>query len=123
MLFRQSFFCQCLAVALFAKLFDRQSFLLYGNFIQLLKPTIECDKLQYQYRDTIVHEVLAALCSPMHNKCMEVLHISYTMCTCGLLDIYILNPQACSPWASGVYIREITHAHGIIIKWINKRII
>jgi len=27
---RQSFFRQCLAVALFAKLFDRQSFLLYG---------------------------------------------------------------------------------------------
>ena len=24
-------------------------------FIQLFKPTIECDKLQYQYRDTIVH--------------------------------------------------------------------
>jgi len=27
---RQSFFRQCLAAALFAKLFDRQSFLLYG---------------------------------------------------------------------------------------------
>jgi len=27
---RQSFFHQCLAVALFAKLFDHQSFLLYG---------------------------------------------------------------------------------------------
>jgi len=28
---RQSFFRQCLAVALFAKLFDCQSFLLYGS--------------------------------------------------------------------------------------------
>jgi len=30
------FFCQCLAVALFTKLFDCQSFLLYGNYLNNL---------------------------------------------------------------------------------------
>ena len=35
--FRQSFFRQCLTVALFAKLFDRQSFLLYGTYFSLYK--------------------------------------------------------------------------------------
>ena len=34
------------------------------------------------------------------------------MCTCGLLDIYTLSPQAL-----GVYIRQTTHAHGIAIKY------
>ena len=46
-----------------------------------------------------------------------MLHSSYTMCTCGLPDIYTLNPQACSPQTSGVYIRQTTHTHGIIIKY------
>jgi len=32
---RQSFFRQCLAVALFAKLFDHQSFLLYGVHVNI----------------------------------------------------------------------------------------
>ena len=26
------------------------------SFSQLLKPIIECDKLQYKYRDAIVHQ-------------------------------------------------------------------
>ena len=45
-----------------------------------------------------------------------VLHIGYTMCTCGLLDICTLGPWACGPRASGVYIRQATRAHGITIK-------
>ena len=46
-----------------------------------------------------------------------VLHISYTMCTRGLPDIYTLSPRACGPRASGVYIRQTTRAHGITIKY------
>ena len=42
----------------------------------------------------------------MHDKCTEVLHITYTMCTHGLPDIYTL-----SPCALGVYIRQATRAH------------
>ena len=55
----------------------------------------------------------------MYDKCTEVLHISYTMCTCDLPDIYTLSPCACHPWAwaLGVYIRQITRAHGIAIKY------
>ena len=44
------------------------------------------------------------------------------MCTRGLPDIYTLSPRAytlspraCGPWASGVYIRQTTSAHGITI--------
>ena len=44
----------------------------------------------------------------------EVLHISYTMCTCGLPDIYTLSPRA-----SGVHIRQITRAHGITITYVS----
>ena len=40
----------------------------------------------------------------------EVLHISQTMCTHGLPDIYTLSPRAL-----GAYIRQTTHAHGITI--------
>ena len=29
----------------------------------------------------------------------------------GLPDVYILNPRACGPQASGVHIRQITNAH------------
>ena len=40
------------------------------------------------------------------------------MCTRGLPDIYTLSPRACSPRASGVYIRQTTRAHGITTKYI-----
>ena len=48
---------------------------------------------------------------------MEVLHISYTMCTQarGLPDIYTLSPRACSLHASCVYIRQTTFSHGLTI--------
>ena len=46
----------------------------------------------------------------------KVLHNSYTMCTRGSPDIYTLSPRACGPRALGVYIRQTTRAHGIIIK-------
>ena len=49
----------------------------------------------------------------MHGSHMEVLHSSYTMDTRGLPDIYTLSPQA-----SGEYIRQTTHAHGITINYI-----
>ena len=47
---------------------------------------------------------------PIHtiSSYMEILHISYNMGKSGLPDIYTR-----SPWASGVYIRQTTHAHGI----------
>ena len=41
----------------------------------------------------------------------SVTHSSYTIGTHGLPDIYTL-----SPWALGVYIRQITCAYGITIK-------
>ena len=39
------------------------------------------------------------------------------MTTSGLPDTYALDPRACSPRASGVYIRQTTPAHGITIKY------
>ena len=39
-----------------------------------------------------------------------------TMGTCGLPVSYTLSPRACSPQASGVYIRQTTHVHGITSK-------
>ena len=42
-------------------------------------------------------------------------HISYTMCIHGLPDMYTLSPRACGPQASGVHIRQTTHAHDITI--------
>ena len=42
-------------------------------------------------------------------------HISYTMSTRGLPDMYTLSPRACGPWASGLHIRQITRVHGITI--------
>ena len=50
------------------------------------------------------------------DACTEVLHSSYTMGTHGSPDIYTLSPWACGLRASGVYIRQTTHAHGITIK-------
>ena len=47
----------------------------------------------------------------------KVLHNSYTMCTRGSPDIYILSPRACGLLALGVYIRQTTCAHGITIKY------
>jgi len=41
----QSFFRQCLAVALFAKLFDRQSFLLYGILISYINTSNKYDEV------------------------------------------------------------------------------
>ena len=38
---------------------------------------------------------------------------SYTMGTNGLPDIYTRSPRAAGPRAEGVYIRQITSAHGI----------
>ena len=40
-------------------------------------------------------------------------HNSYTMCIRGLPDMYTLSPRA-----SGVHIRQTTHAHGITITCI-----
>ena len=44
-------------------------------------------------------------------------HNSYTMCIRGLPDMYTLSPRACGPRASGVHIRQTTHAHGITITY------
>ena len=51
----------------------------------------------------------------MHGLCMEVLHSSYTMSICGSLDIYTFCPQAYRRQASGVYIRQSTHANDLTI--------
>ena len=46
-----------------------------------------------------------------------MVHISYTMSTRGLPDLYTLGPQACGPRASGVHIRQTTCVHGITITY------
>ena len=33
------------------------------------------------------------------------------MCSLDLPDMYVLSPWACGPWASGIHIRQIPHAH------------
>ena len=40
------------------------------------------------------------------------------MGTHGLPDIYTLSPRVCGLQALGVYIRQTTRAHGIIIEYI-----
>ena len=40
-------------------------------------------------------------------------HNSYAMCIRGLPDMYTLSPRA-----SGVHIRQTTHAHGITITYM-----
>ena len=52
----------------------------------------------------------------MELKCY--ITVTYTMYTRGSADIFTLSPWACGPWASGVYIRQTTHAHGITIKYV-----
>ena len=47
-----------------------------------------------------------------------MVHISYTMSTRGLPDMYTLSPRACGPRASGVHIRQTTRVHGITITYI-----
>ena len=47
-----------------------------------------------------------------------MVHISYTISTRGLPDMYTLSPQACGPWASGVHIRQTTCVHSITITYI-----
>ena len=42
-----------------------------------------------------------------------MVHISYTMSTRGLPDMYTLSPRVCGPRASGVHIRQTTRVHGI----------
>ena len=44
------------------------------------------------------------------------------MGTRDLPDTYTLSPRACGPWASGVYIRQTTRAHGITIKYTNNKV-
>ena len=39
------------------------------------------------------------------------------MCTRGLPDLFTLSSQACGSQASGVYIRQTIHAHGITINY------
>ena len=40
-----------------------------------------------------------------------MVHNSCNMCIRGLPDMYTLSPRACGPRASGVHIRQTTHAH------------
>ena len=44
-----------------------------------------------------------------------VLHNNYSMYMSGSPDVH---PQPLGPWASGVHIRQTTHAHDITIKCI-----
>ena len=46
----------------------------------------------------------------MSQLAKEVLHNSCNTGTHGLYDMYTLSPWACGPQASGVHIRQTTHA-------------
>ena len=48
-----------------------------------------------------------------------MVHISYTMFTRGLPDMYTLSPRACGPRTSGVHIRQTTRVHGITITYMH----
>ena len=54
----------------------------------------------------------AVFCLP---EGVAMAHISYTMSTLGLPDMYTLSPLACGPQALGVHIRQTTRVHGISI--------
>ena len=49
----------------------------------------------------------AAFCLP---EGVAMAHISYTMSTRGLPDMYTLSPRACSPQALGVYSYQANHS-------------
>ena len=48
---------------------------------------------------------------------MKVLPNSCNIVTCTLPDMSTLSPRACGPWASGVHVRQSTHACVTTIKW------
>jgi len=47
------------------------------------------------------------------------------MCIRDLPDMYTLGPRACGPWALGIHIRQIPHAHVTTITypsaWMDKK--
>ena len=49
-----------------------------------------------------------------------MVHISYTMSTRGLPDMYTLSPWACDPRGLGLHIRQTTRVHGITITYVIK---
>ena len=64
---------------------------------------------------TIINIVHCNICNTfahaqlVHARNGEVLHISCNTCTHDLPDMYAL--RACGPRASGIYIKQIPHAH------------
>ena len=52
-----------------------------------------------------------------HMISMEVIHITCSMCSHGLPDMYAFSPWACSPWALGihVHIRQIPYDYATTI--------
>ena len=72
------------------------------------------------------------MCSP-HYKCnhcnlattlwiplilgVKILHSICNMSTCGLPDMFTLDPRACGPEASVVHIRLINHTQNIVVTW------
>ena len=47
-----------------------------------------------------------------------MLHISCNIGTRDLPDMYALSTRDCGPWALGMHIRQITHAHVTTITYI-----
>ena len=80
------------------------------------KLTINRNKYHYKYSEAFVKEVELLYVSSRTRSGIRI-HISYTMGTLALPDIYTLSPWTCSPQATGVYIRQTTHARGMIITY------
>ena len=72
--------------------------------------TINPNNLPYKYNGVAdLHVSWLELVSVFQGR-GYMAHNSYTMCIRGLPDMYTLSPRA-----SGVHIRQTTHAHGITI--------
>ena len=80
------------------------------------KLTINHNKPHYKYTEAVVKEV-ELLCVSSRTRSSTRIHISHTMGTRALPDIYTLSPWTCGPQTSGVYIRQTTHARGMIITY------
>ena len=81
-----------------------------ASFFQLLKPTIECDKLQYKCRDAKL-ELLSTCPRTISAQWCYMLVIPCALVG-SLIYVYTLSPHA-----SGLFIRQTTCAHGITIKY------
>ena len=71
-----------------------------------------CPVTQPDNRNSLVGHLDTCLSYRMPGCVTGIRLRNWTSCA-SVRNIYTLSPRACSPQASGVYIRQTTHAHGI----------